>query len=100
MRRRRSATLERLTTWADQYVTPAERDRLGDDDAAILAEERWRERERGRPPVPLAEGDVSPVRPDVTAPEDRFDDPVVIEILAYRVHLISGRPGLPWKADR
>lgn len=96
MRPRRSTPLERLTTWADQYVTPAERAELGDDDAAVLAWERMRERERGRPPEPLAEGDLVAERPEVP---DRPDDPVIIEIMAYRRHLVSGRPGLPWRAE-
>lgn len=96
-RRMTEAQHRRLTGWADDYATKHERRVLGDDAAAVLAAERRRQQQRRRRPFVLdLEEDVSPTRP--AALEARSDD-VHREVMAQRQQALSGRPGLPWRAD-
>lgn len=98
MRRKLTADQsKRLTGWADDHVTKQERRILGDDAAAVLAQERQRQQQRRRRPFVLTEGDVSPTRPEV--PQQRHDE-TALEVMAQRQHLLSDRPGLPWRDDR
>ena len=99
MRRRTTeAQRRRLTGWADDYTTKSERRVLGDDAAAILAQERKRQQQRRRRPFVLdLEEDVSPTRP---ATQEGRSDESCREIMAQREQVLSGRPGLPWRADQ
>lgn len=97
MRLRREVTHEALTLWADQYVTKRDRQRLGDDDAAALAHRRMTARSWERPAFVPDEGDVSTVRPVVTAKDRQTDE--ARSILAMRARALDGRHGLPFRDE-
>lgn len=88
---------DRPTFWANQYVSRAEREALGDDHAALLAEERRRARIHRRHDPGIDPDQVASTRDDL--PKGTRITDTTVEVLAHRLHLLNGRPGLPWRDD-
>lgn len=97
MRLRNSRKDERRSLYADDWVTDAERDDLGDEAAAALALRRHGDARRGRPAFEPTEGDVVHDRAGLPT-GGRRDKAVVVEIEAYRRAVLAGQP-LPWRDD-
>lgn len=83
--------------FADDYVSEAERDAYGDDDAAVIAQERRNVRLAIHPHAPLDPEQVAGHR-DELPEQDPITD-ATVEVIAQRLHLLGGRPGLPWRSD-
>lgn len=98
MRAKRDPSLfDRPTFWANQYVSPAEREALGDDDAALLAEDRRRARIHRRHDPGIDPEQVASTREGL--PKGARITDTTVEVLAQRIHLLNGWPGLPWRDD-
>lgn len=83
--------------WADDYVSEAERAAYGDDEAAVIAQERRNVRLAVHPLPSIDPEEVVSTREELPDEVRITDD--TVEVLAHRLHLLSGRPGLPWKDD-
>lgn len=81
--------------WADDYVSAAEREIYGDDEAAVIAQERRNARLARHPHPDIDPEDVAVHRDDLLD-QARITD-TTVEVFAQRRHLLNGRPGLPWK---
>lgn len=88
---------DRPTFWANQYVSRAEREALGDADAALLAEKRRLARLHRRHDPGIDPEAVAGHRDEL--PEQAQITDATVEVIAQRLHLLNGRPGLPWRSD-